>query len=252
MSEIIDIVNGSAPAQGYGFAGRSHATDLNGLLVSDGSRLEIRSIEKRIPMEFGVYTCSTVNLKRDIRYIIGNNQFVFFDNTNNKSNVFSLIKETRSLSIKGLSIVAFSSNDERSIINNLEWGADECIIYSMSDAQIEARLFSHYRSKDKFDFLEKNGIIFSLNGLIINGVSVNLSNMEMSLFKIFLYRIGEILSREELCLAVWGKDKESVGRSLDVHISKLRDKAFIVPKTNLRLVSVYGSGYKLQMYDLAD
>ncbi|CAM2005554.1 response regulator transcription factor [Acanthopleuribacter pedis] len=67
------------------------------------------------------------------------------------------------------------------------------------------------------------------------------------LYQLLLYFIDhpkELLTREHLLDAVWGFDAEVATRTVDVHLSWLRQKLETDPRRPRHFITVYGIGYK--------
>ncbi|CAM3278999.1 response regulator transcription factor [Vagococcus fessus] len=79
--------------------------------------------------------------------------------------------------------------------------------------------------------------------LVVAGVSHNLPKKELKLLQYFWQHTGQVLSREQVLNQVWGLDFEGDGRTLDVHVKRLRDKLI---SSDLQITSVRGLGYKLE------
>ena len=56
---------------------------------------------------------------------------------------------------------------------------------------------------------------------------------------------GQVLSREQITLRVWGYDSETEYNNVDVYISYLRKKLMFV-RSDAQIVAVRGIGYKLE------
>jgi len=74
---------------------------------------------------------------------------------------------------------------------------------------------------------------------------VDLTPTEYRLLSILAGRLGEVLSRQELSSLVWGYQDASIGRSIDVHVHRLRTKLAIPDDQGPQIVSVRGFGYKM-------
>jgi two-component system, OmpR family, alkaline phosphatase synthesis response regulator PhoP len=81
----------------------------------------------------------------------------------------------------------------------------------------------------------------------VKGQVVNLSLLEFQLLRYLLERQGETVSREELLERVWGMKQVLSSRTVDVHITWLRQKLEENPKYPRHIVTVRGLGYKLEM-----
>jgi two-component system alkaline phosphatase synthesis response regulator PhoP len=76
------------------------------------------------------------------------------------------------------------------------------------------------------------------------GRPVELSTLELRLLRHFLDRRGKVVSRDELLDKVWGYDSSSMTRTVDVHVSSLRQKIEDQSGKPRHLITVHGQGYK--------
>lgn len=76
------------------------------------------------------------------------------------------------------------------------------------------------------------------------GQPLELSQREFSLLRYFIRRRSEVVTREDLLEAVWGYERDSVSRTADMHVAKLRKKIEDNPEIPKYLVTVHGSGYR--------
>lgn len=79
--------------------------------------------------------------------------------------------------------------------------------------------------------------------LMINGKTIDLTNTETRVLRIFASSPNEAIERSRLQKEIWEDEGVIVGRSLDMFISKLRKKLELDP--NIRIVVIRGKGYKL-------
>ncbi|MGO8064171.1 winged helix-turn-helix domain-containing protein [Rhizobium leguminosarum] len=86
-------------------------------------------------------------------------------------------------------------------------------------------------------------IVFAPHAVVVLGKKVVLAPTEMRILKFLLDRQGQISTRKQLIEAVWSDPHAVENRTVDVHIGRLR-KAFAGLR-NLRIRTVYGSGYAL-------
>ncbi|MFA6075768.1 MAG: response regulator transcription factor [Negativicutes bacterium] len=78
----------------------------------------------------------------------------------------------------------------------------------------------------------------------IDGVPVELTPKEFDLLKFFLEQPNKLHSRDDILNHVWGYDFEET-RTVDYHLSKLREKLAKCPEFVGALVNVRGRGYRL-------
>jgi hypothetical protein len=77
------------------------------------------------------------------------------------------------------------------------------------------------------------------------GARQSLTYREAKLLHLFAARPNQLLEREFILKAVWEDEGVTVGRSVDVFVSRLRK--LLQPDASLRLVAVHGVGYRLEV-----
>jgi two-component system alkaline phosphatase synthesis response regulator PhoP len=77
-----------------------------------------------------------------------------------------------------------------------------------------------------------------------NNKPVNVSAREFKLLRYLLEHSGATVSRDELLNEVWGYNSLTTTRTVDVHISSLRQKIEEDPRHPKSIVTVHGFGYK--------
>ena len=77
------------------------------------------------------------------------------------------------------------------------------------------------------------------------GRELGLTTYEFTLLRILAERAGRVLGREQLIDLVRGSAEESFDRSIDVHVSHLRQKLGDDPRNPRLLKTVRGVGYML-------
>ena len=79
----------------------------------------------------------------------------------------------------------------------------------------------------------------------LSGATVDLNRKEFDLLVFLAQNKGQVFSREQLLDKVWGYDYAGDTRTVDVHVSWLRQKIEADPRHPRRLLTVRGVGYKL-------
>lgn len=74
---------------------------------------------------------------------------------------------------------------------------------------------------------------------------VYLTGREFQLLRYFVERAGNIIPREELLSAVWGYDNGTYTRTVDTHVSTLRQKLEQDPHRPSIILTISGVGYRL-------
>lgn len=77
-------------------------------------------------------------------------------------------------------------------------------------------------------------------------VPVDLTHKEFDL-TLYLYRnLGQLLSRGHILETVWSTTAELNTRTVDTHVSRIRNKLGLLPENGWKLSAVYQHGYRLE------
>ena len=82
--------------------------------------------------------------------------------------------------------------------------------------------------------------------IVRDGKAIELTLKEFDL-ALFLFRhLGQLLSRGHILESIWGRNPDLNTRTVDTHISRIRNKLDLTPDSGLRLSSIYFYGYRLE------
>lgn len=84
---------------------------------------------------------------------------------------------------------------------------------------------------------------YATKTLTVNDTEIVTTKKEFLLLFTLLSSRGRIFSRSQLLDEIWGADSESLERTVDVHINKLREK---LSDSDIVITSVRGLGYKAE------
>ncbi|MBA1243634.1 response regulator [Pseudomonas japonica] len=136
-------------------------------------------------------------------------------------------------------------------IIGLELGADDYMAKPFEPRELVARIQTvlrrvrddrtEQRGNVRFDNWRLNSVLRQLTSA--EGLVVPLSNAEFRLLWVFLERPRRVLSREQLLDAARGRSIEAFDRSIDLLVSRLRQKLGDDPKAPQLIKTVRGEGY---------
>lgn len=79
-----------------------------------------------------------------------------------------------------------------------------------------------------------------------DGQAVALTAKEYALALLLFRNLHRALSRTYILETVWGNEPDLNSRSLDMHISRIRNKLELRPERGFRLTPIYSYGYRLE------
>lgn len=149
-------------------------------------------------------------------------------------------------------LFATSRDNEKDIVFALKSGADDYMVKPVKQHELLARIEALARrsgmAEDKDDDIDTAPYHFDASALtaIYEDKTVTLTRKEFDL-AIFLFRNkGRLLSRGHIMESVWGQNAELNTRTVDTHVSSVRQKIELGPERGWRLASIYGHGYRLE------
>lgn len=150
-------------------------------------------------------------------------------------------------------IMVTSRADDGAVVAALEAGADDYVVKPIVPAVLLARVSALLRRTyvvpDKSGGLEKLfGVSFDHDqcAATIGRETTILTAKEFGLALTLFRNMHRALSRTYLLEAVWGRNPDLPTRTLDVHISRLRQRLALAAN-GFKLTSVQSFGYRLEM-----
>ena len=141
-------------------------------------------------------------------------------------------------------ITAKDENDE--MVEGLRLGADDYIVKPFYMKNVLARIEAvHRRYSHTFTNKTESGIQCDRTRLlcIIDGTEIKLPKKEFEILALFLENKGRIFTREELMQKVWPDNVIVADRSIDVHVTRIRNK---ISPYGKNIISRSGYGYGWQ------
>jgi len=226
------------------------------LLVDDD--IHIRQLLKDYLSEFGMSVMAVADGKLMVEALgSGSFDLVILDLMLPGEDGLTLCKELRSKSdIPILMLTARGETMDRII--GLEVGADDYIVKPFEPRELVARIQTILRrvkgSRDSASQKEKEQEkMVSFMGWHLNyvlrqvispiGLVVPLSNAEFRLLKVFIEHPCRVLTRDFLLDQARGRNMDLFDRSIDLLVSRLRQKLDDDPRTPALIKTVRGEGY---------
>nr|WP_315258587.1 response regulator transcription factor [uncultured Duganella sp.] len=145
-----------------------------------------------------------------------------------------------------------TSSGEDDIVAGLAAGADDYMIKPLRRsemvARVQALLRRAYPAQNGAESLQFGQYIFETRPgrLLMDGTVLDVTHKEFFLALLFFRNIGRPLSRAYIHEAVWIRETIVPSRTMDTHVSRVRNKLQLKPENGFRLVPVYSYGYRLE------
>jgi len=143
-----------------------------------------------------------------------------------------------------------SSEDD--IVAGLAAGANDYMIKPIRRGELAARvqalLRRAYPSQTVNEQIQFGAYVFEPRPgrLMMDGGEIDLTQKEFDLALLLFRNIGRPLSRSYIHESVWVREQEIPSRTMDTHVSRVRNKLKLRPENGFRLVPVYSYGYRLE------
>ena len=161
-----------------------------------------------------------------------------------EKNGIEILKEIREFSDIPI-IMLTARGDEFDKVMGLESGADDYITKPFSILELLSRVKAVLRRSNKrdTDYLEYKDIRLNRKKktVKIGQENVELTYKEFEMLVLFMNNVGNVITREDFLLKIWGYDYEGETRTVDVHIASLRNK---LKEYGKYIITVRNLGYK--------
>lgn len=156
---------------------------------------------------------------------------------------FSLMDNIRETGIPVIFVTAKENVLDR--VKGLRLGAEDYIVKPFEAIELLARVevvLRRYKKEEVIRF--KNVEIYESQRIVkIDNVVVDITVKEYDLLMIFVKNQNRALTREQILEKVWNFDYEGDTRTVDIHVSRLRDKLDLFDY----IKTVYKIGYRFEV-----
>ncbi|MFO7890754.1 MAG: response regulator transcription factor [bacterium] len=220
------------------------------LIIDDDEKLNLR-LSKYLIKQFG-FTVDTASHPAEGMQKLTENQFdlLILDVMMPDTDGFEVLRKVRQQQEIPI-IMLTARGDVTDRIVGLELGADDYVPKPFEPRELVARIQTVLRrysgekktkstSKQVFGDLEVN---FDTRSIKIKQKPVSLTHLEFEILSLFIKNKGIVLDRDYLLDQLRGLDWDAYNRSIDVLISRLRQKLQENPKHPKYIKTVWGTGY---------
>ena len=170
-------------------------------------------------------------------------------------NGFDVARSARGKGIKTPILMLTAKSQVEDKVNGLDSGADDYLTKPFNTKELLARLRAlGRRNQDVRDGeLHYGDISLNVSTATLScqstGQSIRLGEKELRIMEYMLSNRGQIMTREQLAVKIWGFDSESEYNNVEVYMSFTRRKlAFVGSKVEIK--AVRGLGYELREKDV--
>ncbi|TWC69761.1 response regulator transcription factor [Herbaspirillum sp. SJZ099] len=133
-------------------------------------------------------------------------------------------------------------------------GADDYLVKPIRRNELALRLELLLHAADPQaagSVVHSGGFVFDLDRLRVScparpSLDAALTRKESELALLLLEHLGRPLSRAFIQERIWGAEPEVPTRTIDTHVSRVRNKLGLKPEHGYKLATVYGYGYQLE------
>ncbi len=149
-------------------------------------------------------------------------------------------------------LFATQRDEEASIVEALESGADDYMVKPLKRLELVARLTALGRrsgvlqSKNPIEEFGRFTLDTENQKISLDGNAFEVTHKEYELACFLFHNAGRVISRGHILESVWGSSADLNTRKIDTHVSRIRNKLNIKPENGWRITAVYQHGYRLE------
>ena len=221
------------------------------VLVVDDEKLIVKGI--KFSLEQDEMTVTTAYDGEEALELAKNNEFdiILLDVMLPGLSGFEVCQAIREFSDVPI-IMLTAKGDDMDKILGLEYGADDYITKPFNILEVKARIKAIIRRNQKKAVVEEQSrtlvegdmtIDLDSRRVAIAGNEINLTAKEFKILTLLLFHPNKVYSRDDLLKEIWGSDALGDGRTVDVHVRRLREKIESNPGEPKYIQTKWGVGY---------
>lgn len=153
-------------------------------------------------------------------------------------------------------IMLTQHDDQSSIVQGLDNGADDYLVKPAREQELVARIRAQARKyypetlRERKIKLGRYTLDADARSVLVDGLDgqkrVNLSAREFQLAMHLFRNVGCVVTKEDLCEKIWGENDRKYDATLATYVSKLRNALQLRSKNGMLISTVYNRGYRLE------
>ena len=163
----------------------------------------------------------------------------------------ALLKELRTFS--NIPVLVISAKETtQSKIDLLRFGADDYITKPFDIDEVIARIEANLRRNQLNVVNQRQKLVFkdiefdvTAKQVYVGGQEITLTATEMKILELFLSQPQKVFSKANLFESIWNEEYTIDDNTLNVHISRLRQKLKKVNSNEEYIETLWGLGYRL-------
>jgi two-component system OmpR family response regulator len=155
-------------------------------------------------------------------------------------------------SVPVIMLTARGSEDDRAA--GIEIGADDYIAKPYYARELLARLNALLRrqhavsqSRSQHLVAGRLRVIPAKREVTFDAKPVEVTTTQFDLLEALMQSGSAVATRDDLSLSVLGRKREPYDRSIDVHVSNLRKKLYVISRMTIEIETIRAVGYRLRM-----
>jgi len=151
-------------------------------------------------------------------------------------------------------IIISSDGDILTKVAAFGMGADDYLAKPIDPGELKARIEARLRwsksANNEKALISYGDLSIDLERMVVEiggpgpGTALDLSPLEFKVLRLLLARPGQVYSRDQIIERVWGVGRYITARTVDTHVSHLRQK---IGASEVRIETVLGVGYKCSL-----
>lgn len=143
-------------------------------------------------------------------------------------------------------------DSEADVVQALAAGADDFLIKPARERELLARVDALSRrahaGADAATVIEVGPFRVdpARRSIERDGKAFELTHREYEVAQLLFRNVGQVLSRGHIMEAIWGRADATTTRTVDMHVSRVRQLLGLSAAIGLKLTAIYGYGYRLE------